>query len=50
MRNTWKKIVYNLNNTIPHNVRLIDPIALACLWKGPPEAATTPGARKNRGC
>ncbi len=20
-----KKIVYNLNNTIPHNVRLVDP-------------------------
>ncbi len=24
-RNAWKKIVSNLNNTIPHSVRLVDP-------------------------
>ncbi len=25
MQNTWKKLVYNFYNTIPHNVRLVHP-------------------------
>ncbi len=34
LQNTWKKVVYNLNNTIPHNVHLVNPFSwlLICVF------------------